>query len=176
MTSLHSFISLCYKICPKHKVYLLKKFLSSSLHCILVGLLGIKTALPDYKNCIWVASRSVKFIGYQDGPFNQRLLSVSVAFLSSSIGYQDGPFELRTAFEVTRDCHALDFPWVLCFKSWLCFKSFYKFHFIQNHVLPSYILSPIILHKSQKRSLILCIFLQSPQTQHELFRSLDHLF
>ena len=46
-------LSLRYKICPEHKVCLLKKvFSSSSLRCILTGLLGIKTALPDYKNCI----------------------------------------------------------------------------------------------------------------------------
>ena len=153
MTSSRGFISLRYKICPKHKVCLLKEFLSSSLRCILTGPLGIKTALPDYKNCIWVTSRLVE-----------------------SIGYQDGPFELRTTFEVTRDCRTLDFPWVLRSESRLRFKSFYKFHFIQNHILPSYILFPIILHELWKHSLILCIFLQSPQTQHELFRSLDHLF
>ena len=176
MTSSCGFISLCYKICPEHKVCLLKKFPSSSLCCILTGPLGIKTALPDYKNCIWVALQSVESIGYQDGPFNQRLLRVYIAFLSSSIGYQDSPFELRTAFEVTRDCHMLDFLRVLHFKLQLCFKSFYKFHFFQNHVLPRYILSSIFLHESWKHSLTLCIFLRSPQTQHKLFRSLDHLF
>ena len=156
---------------------LLKKvFSSSSLHCVLAGPLGIKTALPDYKNCIWVTSRLVESIGYQDGPFDQRLLRVYVAFLSSSIGYQDGPFELRTAFEVTRNCRTLDFPRVLRFELRLRFKSFYKFHSFQNQVLPSFTLSPIFLHKLRKRSLTLCIFLQSPQTQHELFRSLNHLF
>ena len=134
VTSSRGFISLHYKICSKHKVCLLKKFSSPSLHCVLVGPLGIKTALSDYKNCIWVASRSVESIGYQDSPFEQRLLSVSVAFLSSSIGYQDGPFELRTAFEVTRDSRALDFLRVLHFELRLCFKSFYKFHSFQNHV------------------------------------------
>ena len=65
-----------------------------------------------YKNCIWVKSQSVE-----------------------SIGYQDSPFELRTAFEVTRDCRALDFPQVLCFELCLPFKSFYKFHSFQNQVL-----------------------------------------
>ena len=146
------------------------------LRCIFTGPLDIKMALPDYKNCIWVKSQSVKSIGYQDGPFDQRLLSVSIALLSSSIGYQDGPFKLKIAFEVTRDCCALDVLWVLCFESRLCFKSFYKFHSFQNQVLPSFTWSPIFLHKSRKRSLTLCVFLRSPQTQHELFRSLDHLF
>ena len=141
-----------------------------------MGPLGIKTALPNYKNCIWVTSRLVESIGYQDGPFDQRLLRVYVAFLSSSIGYQDGPFELRTAFGVTRDCRALDFPRVLRFESRLRFKSFYKFHSFQNQVLPSFTLSPISLHESRKRSLTLCIFLRSPQTKHKLFRSLNHLF
>ena len=115
---------------------------------------------------------SSRSIGYQDGPFDQRLLSIHVAFLSSSIRYQDSPFKLKTAFEVTRDCHTLDFPQVLCFELQLHFK----FYFFQNHILPSFPLSPIFLHKLQKHSLTLCIFLQFPQTQHKLFRSLNHLF
>ena len=124
----------------------------------------LKMALPDYKNCIWVTSQSVKSIGYQDSPFDQRLLSVHIAFLSSSIRYQDSLFELRTAFEVTRDCRTLDFLRVLRFELRLHFKSFYKFHFFQNHILPSYILSPIILHELQKRSLTLCICISSIPT------------
>ena len=104
--------------------------------------------------------RSHGSVGYQDGPF----LTTRIAFefmsrLVESIGYQDGPFELRTAFEVTRDCRALDLPRVLHFESRLRFKSFYKFHSFQNQVLPSYTLSPIFLHESRKRSLTLCIFL-----------------
>ena len=51
---------------------------------ILAGPLGIKIALPDYKDCIWVTLHSRGSIGYQDGPFDQRLLSVYVAFLSWS--------------------------------------------------------------------------------------------
>ena len=136
-----------------------------------MDLLDFKIALPNYKNCIWVTLWSVKSIGYQDGSFNQRLLSVYITFLSSSIRYQDGSFELRTAFDDIRHCHALDLLWVLHFKSWFTFKSFYKWYFSQSQVLPSSTLSSIILHKLQKYFLTLCIFLQSPQTQHKLFSS-----
>ena len=151
---------------------------------ILAGLLGIKMALPDYKDCIWVTLRSRGSVEYQDGPSWLQELHLSHIAISQvhwvsrqpfrleiakslhcfSVKLHQvarHPFELRIVFEDTRDCHVLDFLWVLYFESRLCFKHFNEFYSFQNQVLPSSI-SPLSFYTNHGGILWFCAYFFDP--------------